>query len=221
MTLVPFRAPLAARAELESWVAEGAVGIEEQDGALALFSTADEAELGDHAHWTLWCPEVFGPDIRVSWDFSPLTDEGLAMVFVGAAGAHGEDLFDPELAPRSGHYPQYHSSDIRALHVSYYRRKWETERRFHTCNLRKSPGFHLVAQGADPLPPIGDVDGFYRIEVERRGPSIAFSIDGLRLFDWTDPDIATTVPPVGGGRIGFRQMAPLRALYRNLEVTPL
>lgn len=216
-----YRAPLADRAELDTWVAEGPVGIEQEDGALALFSTADEAELGDHAHWTLWCPEEFGADIRVAWDFRPLTDEGLAMVFVGASGADGRQLFDPGLAPRTGHYPQYHSGDIRALHISYYRRKWATERRFHTCNLRKSPGFHLVAQGADPLPAIGDVDGFYRIAVERRGASIAFSIDDLRLFEWTDVDDAATGPPVGAGRIGFRQMAPLRALYRNLEVTAL
>jgi hypothetical protein len=34
-------------------------------------------------------------------------------------------------------------------------------------------------------------------------------------------DDAATGPPVGAGRIGFRQMAPLRALYRNLEVTEL
>jgi hypothetical protein len=46
---------------------------------------------------------------------------------------------------------------------------------------------------------------------------VAFSTDGLPLFDWTDasPEF------LGGGRIGFRQMAPLKAAYRNLSVEQL
>jgi hypothetical protein len=43
---------------------------------------------------------------------------------------------------------------------------------------------------------------------------VAFSINGLLLFDWQDPSGAV----LGGGYVGFRQMAPLRAAYRNLVV---
>ena len=171
-------------------------------------------------HWTLWCPEVFGDAIRITWEFSPREEPGLAMLFFGAAADAGGGIFDDGLAPRTGAYPQYHSSDIRTLHVSYFRRRWEDERAFHTCNLRKSPGFHLVAQGADPLPPVVDARGaFYRIDVVKDGPRVQFSIDDLLLFDWTDDD--STGPRIRDGRIGFRQMSPLIACYRNLEVHSL
>lgn len=148
------------------------------------------------------------------------------MLFFGAAAADStpeassgdSSIFSPSLTRRTGAYPQYHSSDIRTLHISYFRRRWEDERAFHTCNLRKSPGFHLVAQGADPLSPVVDAGGaFYRIEVVKDEQSIEFSVNGFPLFKWVDED-GETGPVVGGGSIGFRQMAPLVAQYRNLEV---
>lgn len=53
------------------------------------------------------------------------------------------------------------------------------------------------------------------------GKSVKFSIDGLELFKWVDEEDGTTGPVVESGRIGFRQMAPLVARYRNLEVWEL
>jgi hypothetical protein len=212
---VSYRNPLRTPADVADWVAEGPVGVGGA-GAVELFSTADEASVGDHAHFTLWCPVEFGPRVVIEWSFRPVSDEGLAMLFFGAVGL-GADLFSPSLAPRDGFYAQYHSGDIRTLHVSYYRRKWASERRFHTCNLRKSPGFELVAQGADPLPGAADADGFYRIRAVLDGPRVSFAIDELALFDWVDPDPAAD----HSGRIGFRQMAPLIAQYKDLEVTEL
>lgn len=214
MTLL-YRNPLAAASDLDGWVAEGPVSARGADGALALSSGG-----GADDHWTLWCPEVFPDRIRVTWEFSPREEPGLAMLFFGASARDGGGIFDDGVAHRTGRYPQYHSGDIRTLHVSYFRRRWDDERAFHTCNLRKSPGFHLVSQGADPLPPVVDAkDAFYRIEVVKDAARVAFSIDDLPLFSWTDDE--STGPRVRAGRIGFRQMAPLVAHYRNLEVHSL
>ena len=214
MTLL-YRNPLAEASDLQGWVAEGPVAVRADGGAVGLSSSG-----GFDDHWTLWCPEVFGDRIRITWEFSPRQEPGLAMLFFGAAAVDGGGIFDEGIAARSGAYPQYHSSDVRTLHVSYFRRRWEDERAFHTCNLRKSPGFHLVCQGADPLPPVVDArDAFYRIEVVKDAASVAFSIDGLLLFSWTDDE--STGPRIREGRIGFRQMSPLVARYRNLEVHSL
>jgi len=215
-----YRNALATPADLDGWIAEGPADAEHRDGGLVLSSAADETALvaagrGDHAHFTLWCPEVFPADVEISWDFKPLNGEGLAMLFFAATGTGGRDLFDPTLAPRSGHYPQYHSGNVSTLHVSYLRRKWPAERRFRTCNLRKSPGFRLVAQGADPLPGPEDADGHYRISIRKLGPDVHFAVDELELFTFHDPE------PLGAGRIGFRQMSPLKAHYRDLEVKEL
>jgi hypothetical protein len=214
MALV-YRNPLSSPADVADWIPEGPVAASAADGSVVLRSSG-----GVDDHFTFWCPEEFGDRIRVSWEFSPVSEPGLAMLFFGASAAAGGGIFDAGLAPRDGSYPQYHSGDIRTLHVSYFRRRWEDERAFHTANLRKSPGFHLVAQGADPLPPVVDARGaFYRITVEKDRADVRFSIDDLPLFAWTDDE--TTGPRVGPGRIGFRQMAPLVARYRNLEIHDL
>ena len=206
--------PLAGPADVSGWVAEGPLSLASHEGALELSGSLDDEEFGDHAHWTFWCPVEFPDGIRISWEFLPLAEPGLAMVFFAATGHGGRDLFSPELAPRTGYYPQYHSGDIDALHISYFRHKYESERAFRTCNLRKSAGFELVAQGADPLPPTEDAQDSYRMEVVKDGPRVAFSINGLTLFEWTDQSGRI----LRGGRLGFRQMAPLKAAYRNLSV---
>ncbi len=206
--------PLAGPADVSAWMAEGPLRLGSHNGALELSGSLDDEEFGDHAHWTFWCPEEFPDGIRIRWEFLPLAEPGLAMLFFSALGHGGRDLFSADLAPRTGYYPQYHSGDIDALHVSYFRHKYESERAFRTCNLRKSAGFELVAQGADPLPPTGDAVDFYRMEVLKDGPRAAFSINGLPLIEWSDRSDKV----LGGGRVGFRQMAPLKAAYRNFTV---
>lgn len=203
--------------DVADWVAEGPLSVGGHGGALELSGSLDDAEFGDHAHWTFWCPVEFPDGVRISWEFLPLEEPGLAMLFFAARGHGGWDLFSPGLAPRTGYYPQYHSGDIDALHISYFRHKYASERAFRTCNLRKSAGFELVAQGADPLPPAGDAMDFYRLEVEKDGPRVAFSINGLPLLEWQDPSGKV----LGAGHLGFRHMAPLRAAYRNLVVEEL
>lgn len=218
MSLI-YRNPLTGPEDVADWVVEGPAGLgastDPAQPGLELWSAADEDVVGDHAHFTLWCPAELPDAVRIAWSFRPLTEDGLAMLFFGATGI-GADLFSPQLAHRDGYYPQYHSGDIRTLHVSYYRRKWSSERRFTTCNLRKSPGFQLVAQGADPLPGAADADGFYRMHVEKHGRVVRFGIDDLTLFTFHDDN-----DPIGAGRIGFRQMAPLRGRYQDLEVASL
>ncbi|MFF1252831.1 DUF1961 family protein [Pseudarthrobacter sp. NPDC058329] len=216
-TKVLYSNPLSGPADVADWVAEGPLSMGNLGGALELSGLLDHEEFGDHAHWTFWCPEQFPDGIRISWEFFPVEEPGLAMVFFSANGHGGRDLFSAGLAPRTGYYPQYHSGDIDALHVSYFRHKYQSERAFRTCNLRKSAGFELVAQGADPLPPAEDAVDFYRMEVVKDGRRVAFSINGLPLLDWTDPSEKV----LGGGHVGFRQMAPLRAAYRNLVVEKL
>nr|WP_217509516.1 DUF1961 family protein [Pseudarthrobacter sp. C4D7] len=212
-----YRNPLAVPGDVAGWVAEGPLGLGTHPGGLELSGTLDDQAHGDHAHWTFWCPEEFPDGIRISWEFLPLAEPGLAMLFFAATGHGGQDLFSPALTTRTGNYRQYHSGDIDALHVSYFRHKYPSERAFRTCNLRKSAGFELVAQGADPLPPAEDATDSYRLEVVKDGPLVAFSINGLLLFEWRDSSDRV----LGGGRIGFRQMAPLRAAYRNLMVEKL
>jgi len=208
--------PLASEKDVRGWRLEGDAEISFPAGRMRMANRRDPAE-GQAANFVFWCPEDFPADIVISWDFYPLREPGLCILFFAAKGRRGEDLFDPALSKRTGEYQQYHSGDINALHVSYFRRRYEPERAFHTCNLRKSHGFHLVCQGADPLPDVEDARPPYRIQVIKCGPAVALRINDLPIFQWTD-DGKTYGPVLGGGKIGFRQMAPLMAEYANLTV---
>jgi hypothetical protein len=205
-----------SNAAISGWVAEGPINATVSNNTLELSGAG-----GIDDHFVYWVPEEFPDRIRITWDFSPIEEPGLAMFFFGAQAVDGGSIFDKDLAPRNGSYPQYHSGDIRTLHASYFRRRWPEERAFHLANLRKSPGFYLVSQGADPLPSVEDTDGaYYKIEVIKDKRDVRFSVNGLLLFSWEDND-RSTGPVVRKGRIGFRQMNPLVARYRNLEVWTL
>lgn len=202
---------------IKGWVAEGKIKSSFSEG-LILENGLPE-DLGDHAHWTYWLPEHFPENIKIEWKFKPLREPGLCMIFFAAEGKNGESIFSEQLKKRTGYYPQYHHGDFNAYHISYFRHKYESERAFRTCNLRKSYGFHFEAQGADPLPPVEDAVGFYDIKVEKFNQQISFFINDLKIFEWKDT--GEHGEALKGGKIGFRQMAPMKAEYKDLKVYEL
>lgn len=201
---------------IEGWSLEGPAATSFPQGRLRLESTG-AFEAGQKSNLVLWCPEEFPDRIRISWDFYPIAEPGLAILFFSAQGRNGEHILDPSLAKREGPYKQYHSGDINALHVSYFRRRHPDEIRFHTSNLRKSHGFHLVCQGADPIPCVSQADPPYRIAVIKNGPDVHFCVDDLVLWSWIDDGVHAG-PVLEGGSIGFRQMNPFVGEYANLRV---
>ena len=207
---------LSCEQDVEGFVMEGQAKVYFENGKMRMRNALDES-LGQKSNFVYWCPVDFPENIAITWEFTPIQEPGLAIMFFSAKGVNGEDLFDKSLAPRDGQYNLYHSGDINAYHVSYFRRMWEDERSFHTCNLRKSKGFHLVVQGADPIPNADDAKGPYKIKVVKNNGNIIFYINDLEIFNWID-DGVTYGNVLGGGKIGFRQMAPLIGEYSNLEV---
>ena len=218
---VLYRNPLSGPGDLDGFRVEGPGLCSFDEGRLRLSSSvpAQRAD-GQDANTVLWCPVEVTGDVRISWSFWPVAEPGLCIVFFHARGHADRDLFDPTLAVRTGPYEQYHHGDLDAYHLSYFRRRWPTERRLHTCNLRKSHGFHLVSQAADPLPSVVDADGPYRLAVTVDHGRIAFWVDDLEVLGWTD-DGTTGGPPRTAGKIGFRQMAPMVGEYADLLVERL
>jgi hypothetical protein len=208
--------PLRSEADVQEFKLEGDAAISFPLGRMRLENRRDPSE-GQQSNFVYWLDRNFPADIAIEWDFWPIREPGLCILFFAAAGRNGEDLFDPCLAPRTGVYDQYHHGDMNAYHVSYFRRRYEEERAFHTCNLRKSYGFHMVTQGADPIPGTADARPPYRIALLKCGGDIRFLINDLPIFHFED-DGQTYGPILSGGKIGFRQMAPLIAEYANLKV---
>ena len=208
--------PLSSPEDLSDFILEGKAVMTFPDGRLRL-QNAESAQLGQKANYVLWCQREFPADFLLQLDFRPLREPGLAMLFFAASGKDGLGLFDPSLAPRTGEYVQYHHGDINAFHLSFFRRKELDERRFHTCNLRKSYGFYLTAQGADPIPDAADADCMYTLSLLKKGPDIRFAVNDLEVLRFTD-DGSTWGPLLGGGCIGLRQLAPMIGEYANLRV---
>jgi hypothetical protein len=207
---------LACAEDVADFVMEGDGAVTFPLGRMRLESTRHPSE-GQAANIVYWCRETFPSDIIIRWKFWPIRQPGLAIMFFAAEGRNGEDLFDPSLSKRTGIYDQYHHGDINAYHISYFRKSYPEERRFQTCNLRKSYGFHLTAQGADPLPSVEHSDPPYQIQIVKSGSLIEFSIDDLPVFRYID-DGVTYGPVLGKGKIGFRQMSPLIAEYSDLQI---
>lgn len=214
-----YKNSLSCKEDVKNFVMEGDASIYFENGKMRMKNNLS-ADCGQKSNFVFWCPEDFPSNIEITWNFRPIEEPGLCILFFAAAGINGEDLFDPLLNRRDGQYDLYHSGDINAYHVSYFRRKWDEERQFHTCNLRKSKGFHLVAQGADPIPDCMDAKEKYELKLTKNNGLIEFSVDGLTVFSWKD-DGKKYGDVLGGGKIGFRQMAPLIGEYSDLKVYKL
>ncbi|WP_143316745.1 DUF1961 family protein [Clostridium sp. HBUAS56017] len=202
---------------IKDWYAEGEVDIKLNEGELVLKNKLDAELCGDSAHFVFWCPKDFEDRIIIEWEFQPLSDHGLCMIFFSAKGKNGEDIFSDTLPKRHGIYPEYHSGAINALHLSYYRRKYISERKFNTCNLRKSCGFNLVKLQADPIPSLPNVIEPYHMRLVKYDEFVQFYIDDLLVLSWED-DGKSFGDILRDGKIGFRQMAPMKATYSNLYV---
>lgn len=207
---------LACEEDIREFVLEGRAKLSFPEGKLRM-ENALAANEGQKANYVLWCPKDFPADVYIQWSFLPIKEPGLAILFFAAKGRNGEDLFDASLKARTGEYPQYHHGDINAFHVSYFRRKEPDERQFHTCNLRKSYGFNLVAQGADPIPDAVDAVSPYELGLLKLEGRVSFFVNGLEVFRYDD-DGKTYGDRLGGGKIGLRQLAPMIAEYSDFKV---
>lgn len=209
--------PLSSEKDIKDFILEGNADISFEGGVMRL-SNRSSSE-GQKSKFVLWCPKVFPADIKIEWEFRPVQEPGLAMLlFAAKPRTGGGSIFDKELRERTGEYEQYHSGDINTFHLSYFRRKEAYERSFHTCNLRKSYGAYLVTQGADPLPDASEDAQWYQMEVVKRGARVSFYINELKIFEFYD-DGMTFGDILTGGNIGFRQVSPMVAEYRNFRVT--
>ncbi len=219
MSKIIYENPLSSKEDIKDFILEGKANISFTEGAMRL-ENALSAKEGQKANFVLWCPIVFPSDVRIEWEFKPIKEPGLAMLFFAAKARNNSvaSLFDDSLEKRTGEYRQYHSGDINAFHVSYFRRKEPDERAFHTCNLRKSYGFHLVCQGADPIPDASPDAEWYKITVVKNKNKVAFMVNDLQVFEFEDDGIKYG-DLLSGGNVGFRQLAPMIAEYRNLKVT--
>ena len=219
---VIYRNPLATSVDIADFKLEGEALIDFDLGRMRMRNKLS-ADQGQASNFVFWCPEVFPDNVEISWNFWPIEEPGLCILFFAARGLlpGGGDVhvLDKRLRLRAGIYDQYTQSDVSALQIAYFRRRWPEERAFHLSNLRRAPGFELLAQGPDPLPDVEDATPPYRLRVRKSPHGVRFLINDLPVVAWDAK--ADDAAAAGQGSIGFRQMAPLIAAYSDLEVRKL
>lgn len=218
MSKVVYENPLSYESDIRDFILEGKADISFDKGVMHIDSKNIPPE-DQKDGFVLWCPQKFPADVKIEWAFRPLEEPGLAMLFFAAKPRQaGMDFFGKDMAERTGRYSQYYSGDINCFHVSYFRRKEDTERAFHLCNLRKSYGCSLVAQGADPIPNASPESGWFEMCITKNKDRITFTINDITILEYDD-DGRTYGDYLTGGYVGFRQLSPLVAEYRDFRVT--
>ncbi len=215
-TKLIYENPFKSNDDIKDFILEGQAKFTFPEGRMRMENVLDPSE-GQKANFVFWCPEEFPSEIKITWDFWPVKEPGLCMLFFAAAGVNGESIMDKSLAPRNGVYKCYNDGDINTLHISYFRRNRNAEINLHTCNLRKSKGFNMVCQGADPIPEVHDCAPPYKMKLIKYKNEVEFYINQLKIMSWADDGI-TYGHVLRGGHIGLRQMAPLVAEYADFKV---
>jgi hypothetical protein len=200
---------------LKEWRLEGGKQMSVSNGCLVLES--DPAKKGANGqcndHLVCWLEKELPADVLIEFTVRPVNrKEGLNIVFFSARGLRGESIFDPALKPRDGTYQQYHSGDLNGYHISY----WAAGR--GTANLRKSKGFHLVAEGQDLICDAPQ-DAFQTVRVYKRGGAIRLTVDETIALAWNDD--GKTKGPVHDqpGWFGLRQMGHThRCEYGHVKI---
>lgn len=214
----PLKGSLIYQQELTSepddgWIMEGPGVLDFTSSGLRMQSQYPD---GDEGHIVYWCPEIFPESFVAEWEIEILSDYGLCIVFFAASGTEGKDLFDSTLAPRDGVFQQYTQGDVESYHISYYANVPQMPR--PTSNLRKNPGFFLMANG--PAGISHESQRSHLISLVKDGGHIRLAVDGVLAMEFID-DGEQFGSIYGEGRIGFRQMRWTKTLLNNFRVYAL
>jgi hypothetical protein len=200
---------------LKEWRLEGGKRMSVAGGNLVLESDPEKKGKDGKVidHLVCWLVKEVPADFLIEFTVRPRDrKEGLNIVFFNTRGLKGESIFDPALQPRDGKYPQYHSGDLNAYHVSY----WAAGR--GTANLRKSKGFRLVAEGKD-LVADAPADAFQTVRVYKRGGKIRVTVDGVVALAWDDDGKSHGPVYDNTGWFGLRQMGHTqRCEYGHVKI---
>ncbi len=202
---------------LQAWTLEGGKRMSVAEGRLVLESDAVAgAPPVEDQHLVCWLKREMPADFLLEFKMRPRSrKDGLAIIFFSTRGLHGESIFDPTLARRTGVFQQYHSGDLNGYHVSY----WAGDR--GTAHIRKNQGFALVASGPDLVAKAPN-EAWQNIRLHKRGGKIRLMVDDIVSVAYDDDGKVHGPVWTHTGWIGLRQMShTIRCEYDDVKVYPL
>ena len=214
-----FSADWDSQHTLSHWAMEGPGEVVEATGNAMTLQTISDLASNLPGHFVYWSPAILPASFIAEWEFKPLSETGLAIVFFAAHGSGDRDIFDNSLRPRDGIFTQYTQGDLMSYHITYFAHLPLFQTGRPTSNLRKNSGFYLAAQGAVAVRP-GTHD-YQGLRLIKQGSHIQFQTGERVVIDWRDRDTARYGAPYSGGRFGLRQMAGTVGAYRGLRIWSL
>lgn len=215
-----YTSKMESRESMKGWVLEGPAVIDFADSSMIMRSQIPNPPDGSTGHFNYWCPEDFPSKIIIEWEFKPLSDKGVCHLFFAARGQNREDVFDPSLPERDGHFQQYINGTINNYYFIYF----SNLRMMRTSNVATTWFSKSSKQSVLALGQIGVTPGdkkFHKIRMIKDGAHMQIILNGKVCLDYTDPGNERWGKVLGGGKISFRQMAVTIAAYRNFNVWKL
>lgn len=166
----------------------------------------------------LWRNQIMPADYEIRFGITPFNvSMALNIVFFGATGVNCESIFDLSLPVRQGIYASYTKGAIKTYSESYIR--VNPDGSFSgLANVRKNPGFNLVASGVDQMARHGPPGHVFEVVVQNVGGNMTISVDGRREVGWIDNGTIAG-PAYNRGFVGLRQMAHgTSAIYTHFDV---
>lgn len=181
--------------------------------------TRSDLATNQPGHFVYWAPPILPDGFIAEWEFKPLSENGLAIIFFAAHGSGNQDIFDQSLRPRNGVFTQYTQGDLMNYHITCFAHLPLFQTGRPTSNLRKNSGFYLAAQGAVAVRPHSP--DYQRLRLIKQGNHIQFQSGERVIIDWQDRDAPRYGAAYRGGRLGFRQMAGTVGAYRRVRIWSL
>ncbi len=190
MSVVVYENPLAGAGDISDFYIEGQADISFDGGAMRV-KTEDEA--------VIWCPKSLPADIRIDWDYRPLKEPGASeLIFAAKQSVESDEAI--------------------AYLLSFFQRRNDSERSFHTSSLYKNSEGDLLFRGGDPLPDASETLSFYHMSIVKRAKDVFYGVNNMEVLHFHD-DGMSHGEILTGGNVAFRQSGSLWAEYKNLKIT--
>jgi hypothetical protein len=212
--------------------------LESQNNGSTAYTANDSLVMENNgSHMVLWVNQPFPAEGEVRFGVMPAnTSVGLNIIFYATMPlrndskyANATSIFDLSLPPRKGSYPAYHGKGGRGSILGYSDSYWRAGNGSQPCdknpndgkctaNLRKNPGFSMVAEGDDLILGRAPKNGkAFEVVLRRVGPKVTITVDGATSLEWTDDGRMSA--PFKGGYVGLRQMLTTHiGVYTHFDV---
>ncbi len=175
-----------------NWIKEGTGSAVVGNGRLRM--REDSSGVG----MVLWTKADIPDSVVTTFDIEFSENTCIGVFFFSGSNVDGSQ-FEQASQSRVGEYDEYIRGDLNNYSLSLHR-YWPDGRNNPGSNLRRNPGFHLLAR-ADPDPVLA-ADSVYLVKVEKAQGEIRVFVNDSLTHQATDS--AELGPPLGAGRFGIR-----------------